>query len=284
MARAADIVSLRKLGLSLAKVTDVLAGGPRLLAPALAAHQAELEAQLHECARLVETVHHMRAKLAQVQVPTASQSVTIALPWPWNGESFTVPEIRPITFITGPLGSGKTRLARCLADTLPGASFVPMNRAADHGAAARRRLAADPDLKRRVDVALDSLVSDGAATSDALLVLLVEIVAARGAALVIDMVEQGLDQSTQKALVASLRQRGYAAPPLFLLTRSTAILDLGLTGTDESIIVCPANHSPPSLVAPCPGTFGYEAVFSCLASPVVRARTEGMIALMPATA
>jgi len=49
-------------------------------------------------------------------------------------------------------------------------------------------------------------------------------------------------------------------------------------GADEAIILCPANHSPPTRVAPYPGAPGFEAVATCLASPEVRARTEGVIA------
>jgi hypothetical protein len=52
-------------------------------------------------------------------------------------------------------------------------------------------------------------------------------------------------------------------------------------GTDEVIILCPANHSPPMQVAPYPGAPGFEAVATCLASPEVRARTEGVIAWLP---
>jgi hypothetical protein len=62
------------------------------------------------------------------------------------------------------------------------------------------------------------------------------------------------------------------------MTRSSAILDLAAMGADEAIILCPANHSPPSRVVPYPGTPGYEAVATCLATPEVRARTEGVIA------
>jgi hypothetical protein len=60
---------------------------------------------------------------------------------------------------------------------------------------------------------------------------------------------------------------------LFLMTRSSAILDLDVIGGDEAIILCPANHSPPVRVVPCRGAPGYEAVATCLASPAVRART-----------
>jgi hypothetical protein len=93
------------------------------------------------------------------------------------------------------------------------------------------------------------------------------------------MVEEGLDEATQKALIATLRSRAAAgAQPLFLMTRSSAILDLAAVGPHEAILLCPANHSPPVLVAPHPGADGYEAVATCLASPAVRARTAGVIA------
>ena len=64
-----------------------------------------------------------------------------------------------------------------------------------------------------------------------------------------------------------------------MLTRSTAILDLAAVGPDEAVLFCPANHSPPFLVPPHPGAPGYEAVESCLASPEVRARSEGVVAV-----
>ena len=106
-----------------------------------------------------------------------------------------------------------------------------------------------------------------------------------GAAIVVvDMVEQGLDQPAQQALMAHLRRCGSGAKPLFLMTRSSAILDLAAVGTDEAILFCPANHSPPISVAPYPGAHGYEAVATCLASPDVRARTEGVIAWRPQVA
>jgi hypothetical protein len=80
-------------------------------------------------------------------------------------------------------------------------------------------------------------------------------------------------------LIAHLRQRAKAgARPLFLMTRSSAILDLGATGPDEAILFCPANHSPPTRVTAFPGAPGYEGVATCLASPEVRARTAGMLA------
>ena len=65
------------------------------------------------------------------------------------------------------------------------------------------------------------------------------------AVIVVDLVEQGLDEASQTALIAWLRQRGPDARPLFLMTRSSAILEFGRIGAGEAIIFCPANHSPP---------------------------------------
>jgi len=50
-------------------------------------------------------------------------------------------------------------------------------------------------------------------------------------------------------------------------------------GANEAIIFCPANHSPPILVAPYRGAEGYEALTMCLATPEIRARTDGVIAV-----
>jgi hypothetical protein len=149
------------------------------------------------------------------------------------------------------------------------------------GAAARAQLDADPPLRSRVDKTLAWLVEDGATVSEALVALLAGLESEAAAIMVVDMVEQGLDQAAQQALIAHLRRRGPGARPLFLLTRSSAILDLAAMGAGESIIFCPANHSPPISVAPYPGAPGYEAVATCLASPDVRARTEGVIAWRP---
>ncbi|WGS22108.1 hypothetical protein [Bradyrhizobium sp. ISRA463] len=137
-------------------------------------------------------------------------------------------------------------------------------------------------LKAKVDEILASLADDGAVTSPALTALLVMLLADGPAMFVIDLLEQGLDAPTQEALIAYLRRRGPCARPLFFLTRSNAILDLDAVGADETIILCPANHSLPTCVTPVAGAPGCEAVATCLASPEVRARTEGVIAWRPA--
>jgi hypothetical protein len=292
MSRAAEICALRALGFSLAQVGRVLDGDLKSLEPALATHQEALEGRIRELVAAVEKVRGLRndigrgralpvGDLAQLLSPASGRHVAFDLPWPWGGERFELRDIRPLTYITGPLGSGKTRLARRIAETLPDAVFLGVERLSDGGAAARARFEADPALEARVAGALGWIVEEGGTESDALVALLVDVEAHGSSALVIDMVEQGLDEGSQEALMARLRRRGAGARLLFVLTRSSAILDLDSVGSDEAIVFCPANHSVPLCVAPWPGTAGYEALASCLASPEVRARTAGVIAWRP---
>jgi hypothetical protein len=292
MARAAEIAALRALGLSLGQVARVLGGDAQGLGPALAAHEAILEGRVRQLTDAIAKVRRLQADLTRGQAPATSElarllepaselSVVFDLPWPWGGEPFELRDIRSLNYIIGPLGSGKTRLAKRLAETLPDAAFLGLDRLADGGAQARARLDADPALKSRVDQTLAWLVEDGATVSEALVALLAGLEAEGPAILVIDMLEQGLDKATQEALIAHLRRRGPKGRPLFCLTRSSSILDLDCVGADEAIFLCPANHSPPTRVAPYQGAPGYEAVATCLASPEVRARTEGVIAWRP---
>jgi DNA-binding transcriptional MerR regulator len=283
MSRSREIATLRALGFSLAQVARVLKGDSRGLEPALAAHQAVLEDQLRQLVGTIETVGNLRDNLARGETPTIGDLASLAargseitaafaLPHPWGGERFEVGRVRALNYIIGPLGSGKTRLAKRLAETLPNAAFLGLDRSVN-GA-----------VDAKVERTLGWLVEDGATISDALIALVVGLEADGPAILVVDMIEQGLDQPTQEATIAHLRRRGPDARPIFMLTRSSAILDLTAVGSDEAIIFCPANHSPPAYVAPYPGTPGYEAVATCLASPEVRARTEGVIAWRPQAA
>lgn len=287
MQRAGEIVALRALGLSLAQVAGVLEGEAEGLEPALALHQAVLEGDARRLGDTIERVRSLRAKLDRGLTPTVTEltrlqdstsglSVAFELPWPWGGEHFRLNDIRPLNYIVGPLGSGKTRLALRLAEVLPSAAFLGLERVLSGDA--KTRLDADRNLRLRVNNAIDWLVEDGAVASEALTALLVGLEAEGPTILVVDMVEHGLDTPTQQALSAYLRRRMSVERPLFLITRSAVILDLASVGTGESILHCPANHSPPILVAPYSGAVGYEAVATCLAAPEVRARTEGVIA------
>ena len=295
MAQAAEIVALRTLGLSLVQVARVLKGDPQFLEPALAAHQEALEDRIRRLADTVERVRGLRADLAQGEKPKISAlarmvqptpeiSVAFDLPWPWGGERFELRDIRPINYIIGPLFSGKTRLAQTIAESLPSASFLSLDRVAEEGTEARGQLHRNPALNARVDKTMRWLTEEGAIESPALIALMVALESEIATILVVDMVETGLDHASQDALISYLRLRGPGARPLFLLTRSCAILDLAAVGPDEAIILCPANHSPPTQVAPYPGAPGYEAVATCLATPEVRARTEGVIAWRPEVA
>ncbi|NIE60688.1 MULTISPECIES: MerR family transcriptional regulator [unclassified Burkholderia] len=284
LARAAEVAALRALGLSLAQVANVLGGDARSLSDALATHEAALGRGIQDLVGKVDKVRAIRADLARGRMPDdgaltrllapAAAGVAFSLPWPWDGEWFEFRDIRPLNYIIGSLGSGKTRLAHRLADALPGAAFIGLDRLEDGGAVAFAALQADPALKARVERTSAWLADEGATPSPALTVLLVGLEADGAGARVVDMIEQDLDQPTQAALIACLRQRARAdgMRPLFMLTRSSAMLDLSAVGPDEAIILCPANHSPPARVAPYPGAPGYEAVATCLASPATRAR------------
>lgn len=283
MARASEIAGLRRLGLTLTEVGRVLEGEASALLPALAAHEAGLERQIGRLSATLDQVRELRNGLvAGRAIPSdelarmagsAQPGVAFHLPWPWGGERFELPAVSALTYLVGPLGSGKTRLARLLAEALPEGRFFGLDRA-EGGSEGT------PDSERLVE----RLVADGATASTALEAVAVALASSEAVPVVLDLIEHGLDGATQEVVGDVLRLRRVDAPPLVVMTRSTAILDLGAVPPQATILLCPANHSPPTLVAPVEGAAGYEAVATCLAPPEVRARSEGIVITLPAAA
>jgi DNA-binding transcriptional MerR regulator len=290
LARAMEIVSLRTLGLSLGQVARAMEGDPSALEAGLAAHEEQLRQQAKKIDTALQNLRSLRDDIRRGQAPDstllhaalgqeAGLAVGFELPWPWDGEWFELRDVPPLNFITGPLGSGKTRFAERLAAELPNGSFLSVDRLNDKAVGAR--LDDDTVLSGRVECALGWLEDEGAIRTEALLALLVALETDAPTKLVIDMAEAGLCETTQHALIAYLRLKARTNYPLFLMTRSSSILELDLVGSREAVIYCPANHSPPFRIHPYPGGRGYEAVATCLAAPDVRKRTEGIIAIQP---
>ena len=253
MKRASAIAALRALRVGLRQIGPLLEGDEAGLADALSVHQDNLEREARRLGATIAEVRARRAALAQAREGGGRDPVRIVLPWPWGGEVFELPDLAPLTYITGPLGCGKTRLAHALAAHIEGARFVGLDRLDGQEAGTGRTL----------DILLQALEARG---SDVLIV---------------DMVEEGLDRAMQAALMEQVRAGlNPASAPLFFMTRSSTVLDLEALGPEELIVHCPANHSLPQLVLPMPGAPGQEAVASCLASPEVRARTAGVVAVM----
>ncbi len=289
MARAGVIVALRELGLSLGEVAQVLVGDAMSLDAALEAHRTRLDGEISRLESTIGKIDQLRSALDSGDTSVTSELVRLAkpalvpvasfdLPWPWGGERFELTDVCALNYIIGSLGSGKTRLARRLAEELPDAGFLGLDRI-ENSADAKQDLKRNPTLSTRVERALAWIENDGGEVSDALIVLLAALEADAPAVWVVDLIEHGLCEPTQEALISYLRCRRADARPIVMITRSSAILDLESVGADEAILLCPPNHSPPRRVMPYAGSTGYEAVAMCLAPPAVRARTEGVIAV-----
>jgi len=265
-----QIVALRTLGLSLSQIAAVLSGKSDDLGKALAEHQTRLEGSLTGLLDAIERVRVWRNDLSEGRAPdladlvAAPPALSLPLPWPWNGEIFELRRLAPVTYLVGPLGSGKTRLAMALAEAL-GGGFVGL----DRGGQDELPAAALPEL--------EWLLEDGAIDSPALRAVLAGMVS-EDRPRVIDLVEDGLDEPTQLALGGWLRRRSEGDAPLVVMTRSSAVLDLDAVSAGHAILFCPANHSVPFEVLAVAGSPGYESVSNCLGTPEARARTAGMVA------
>src|SRR5690606_15698887 len=97
-----------------------------------------LESRARDLAATLENLRVLRSELAQGRVPglhelcgllAPAEAVAVAfeLPWPWGGERFELRGLCAITYIVGPLGSGKTQLAKRLAAELPDAFFLGLD-------------------------------------------------------------------------------------------------------------------------------------------------------------
>jgi DNA-binding transcriptional MerR regulator len=281
---ARGIIAWRLLGVGLADIAALQAADAGSRRDLLRAYQSTLEARAGAVAAAAEQADGLSQSFEPASPPVARHRrgrdtpgpFTLKLPWPWGGERWVLEGLGPLNYITGPLASGKTRLAECLARAIPGASLVGLERLDDVASAARHRLTADVHLAARVEHALSTVVADGAAPCPALRALLVALHSTRRGVIVVDMIEQDLNDATQRALMRYLRRRD--GMPLVLMTRSTSILDLAEARESEVIIYCPANHSIPMQVTPRQRGSGIDVVNSCLASPAVRARTADVIA------
>lgn len=281
---AQDIVALRSLGLSLSQISEVAAGDAAATDQALALREAELAAAFSQIQAASLRLRGLRDALAQGRQPEPGEladairapgaAITLKLPWPWGGERFKLARIEPLTYLTGPLGSGKTRLAEHFAKTLTHAKFLGPDRLDDPLALERSWSLTQAELIA-VECHLAWLRKEGA-TDEAPLRILLSALEGQGGrqTLVIDMIEDGLERRSQEALMSLLRRRASKrAAPLVAMTRSTCILDLSRVGPGETIIYCPANHAVPFVVPPVANAPGYEALMHCLATPEARRRT-----------
>ena len=242
----------------------MLTGDASGLEPALAAHQSMLEARLRgrskhstgcvDCAEISRAGRRRRRAswrvCSHLRAGTTSRSNFLAVGW----RAVRTARHRP------PHLHHRTAGQR---QDAPGDAAGRRTR----GRVRRSRPSCRSVAALKVRPTVDLLVQDGATESAALIDLLAALDQAPPVAVVVDLIEQGLDRATQEALIAHLRRRSAGAPPIFVMTRSSSILDLDAVGAARRSSSAPPITAPPVRVVPHPGTPGYEALASCLATP-----------------
>ena len=235
----------------------------------------------------------MRAGLVpEAPAQAAVSKLAFDLPWPWRGERFDGSAFARLNYLVGPLFSGKGQFARRLQASLPNTRYAEDAEPEARRAEAYALLDADPVGRARVPEALaacgvdlppDALARLQPAAHrpgdevDGLIAVLTWLWADPPLRLIVDVPERGIGGGLQAVVRAEIR-RWVASQPermLFVVTRSRGVLDLSHIQPDEAVFLFPANHAPPSRIAPFPGSFGYEAAASCLADPDHRASVEG---------
>lgn len=282
MCASRDVVARRALGLPLSQIANVIAGDVAAMAQALALRETELSASIQSIQGATDRLRTLRESLLTGASRPGSladaladgpPAVEMTLPWPWGGERWVLQSLAPLTYLVGPLGSGKTCLSLALSNAIHGGKFLAETRSVERDAFPDWMMVTaveEAEVKRH----LDWLVDEGADNIDALRFLVTAATANRGLhPLVIDMIETGLSRASQEALMRLLRRITRTRPaPVIAMTRSSSILDLRHVDGGEAILFCPANHALPYLVRPWVGAQGYEALASCLATPEARKR------------
>ncbi|GLU35260.1 MerR family transcriptional regulator [Trinickia caryophylli] len=287
--RAAHIVLMRRTGFTLAEISQCMgypeAEAETTLSAALTDKVVERTRQIKTLFLQLDYIRFLRTvptpplegedRALEPERVSETRSVSFPLSSPWDGQIFSMPDIRRLNYIVGPVGSGKTQLALQLGWALPSGVFINFNKVQRVA-----RSAADPlnfrktegPLQMRIDEALADLADGGATLSDALhtLVHSIEDTLLSGPSefLIVDRVEEDLDLPTQKAVGAYLRRRAAEARSgaIFAVTRSAAIVDLATAGDEQSVILCPPNRSLPISVPLRSDAYGYETLVMCLES------------------
>ncbi|MEZ5284967.1 MAG: MerR family transcriptional regulator [Vicinamibacterales bacterium] len=255
---ARDVIAWRRLGIGLADIATLQAADAGKRRKLLRVYQAALEARAEAVAAATQHAGGRRQDSAVDPSQPARRRprrrawdhVAVELPWPWDGERWVLDGLGPLTFITGPLGSGKTRLAHCLARAIPGASFVGLDRLDDGASSARNRLSGDPRSRRASRPRCPAGRGRRHGRPGRRWRSSPRFTPAprrpRG----------GHDRAGSRRGDATRRDAGTSArggAPLVLMTRSSSILDLAEVKDTERIIYCPANHGAPLQVAPREG-------------------------------